>query len=131
MRTLIEGYLKLNGREYVLVDRSLWTKIEEAIEDLALYEALLESVQERPAGENYAAEVLKELEENEAAYKRNKVELEAKYPGQFAVFCKGKLVAVGPNRKEALLQALRSNPGARPYVRKIGEEIPEIPEGRP
>jgi ElaB/YqjD/DUF883 family membrane-anchored ribosome-binding protein len=85
----------------------------------------------KPQPDEYARQVLEETIRNEEAYKREEPELLRKFPGQFAAFCNGELVAVGSDRREVTLKAMQARPGVGPYIRKIGEEIPVIPAGRP
>ena len=84
-----------------------------------------------PQPDEYARQVLEEARRNHEAYDRQEPELLKKYAGQFAVFCNGEMVAVGPDRREVTLKAMRARPMARPYVRQVGEEIPSRPPGRP
>ena len=80
--------------------------------------------------DEYARHVVEEMRRNQEAYERVEPELLKKHAGQFAVFCDGELIAVGPDRKEVTLKAIQEKPTARPYIRRVGEKIPAIPAGR-
>jgi len=84
-----------------------------------------------PQPDDYARQVLEEMEWNHEAYERQEPELLKQYKGQFVAFCDGELVAIGPDREEVTLKAMQARPLARPYIRQVGEVVPTIPAGRP
>ncbi len=103
-----------------------------AEEMAALRKELAEAVARlEPQPDEYARQVLEEGRRNLEAYEREEPELLERYSGQFAVFCDGELVAVGPDRREVIQKAMQARPKARPYVRQVGVAIPSRPPGRP
>ena len=82
--------------------------------------------------EQMGKHVKEDLLVEEKAYLSMEERLIAKYPGQFAGFYKGKLVAVKPDRLE-LMRAVEKEIGhARYYIRMISRGLPVIrlPETR-
>lgn len=79
---------------------------------------------------NYARVVINEFEQNVEAYEREEALLKEKYNRQFVAFCHGELVAVGPDRKQVIQEAMQVDPTARPYIRQVGVEISSRPAGR-
>jgi len=80
--------------------------------------------------DDYARTIIDEFEQNREAYEQEETSLLEKYNGQFIAFCHGKLVAVGPDRKQVIQEAMQAEPTARPYIRQVGVEVPFIPAGR-
>lgn len=80
---------------------------------------------------DYSDTILNEFEKNRKAYEKKEKSLLEKYRGKYVALCNGKLVAVGPNRKQVIEEAIEKEPTSRPYIRKVGQKIPSIPSGRP
>ena len=134
-KQVIEALEKLKFQE-AAPETSRFVELREQINKLmeeikGLRKELREAITRlAPQPDEYARQVLEEGRRNLEAYEREEPELIKKYSGQFAVFCDGELVAVGPDRREVLRKAIQARPEARPYVRQVGEKIPTIPAGR-
>ena len=117
---------------------SLQTEIQRLRVDVGRLDRVQEEVKQlkeemaglKPQPDEYAQRILEEVHTDEDAYKREEPELVKKYAGQFAAYCRGERVAVGPDEKDVTLRAMQIKPAERPYVRKIGAEIPVAPRGR-
>lgn len=122
--------LEQAAREQVEVLLSARSDLQEQIARLTDEVALLRQVLRealprlaRPVPD-HTRQVLDEFERNHRAYEREEPQLLAEHRGEFAAVCDGEIVAVGPDEAQVLQEALRLKPAARPYIRKIGEQLP-------
>jgi hypothetical protein len=68
-----------------------------------------------------------DVQANERAYERKRLELEKNSWGQWIVVVKEQLVAIAPTLEEALQQAGNVPLDAKSrLIRKVGEELPKV-----
>jgi hypothetical protein len=114
--------------EDVLPDRLEGEEIDELRRLGEELKAIAHTVE--PPPDEYTRQVYEEAQRNREAYERQEPELLEEYVGQFVAFCDGELVTVGPNKREVTLKAMQARPMSRPYVRRVGEDIPSRLPGR-
>jgi len=105
-------------------------QIGRLVEEVAELRKEIAKLRPEPQPDDYARAVIDEFEQNRKAYEQEEPQLLEKYRGQFAAFCNGKLVAIGPDKKQVIQEAMQAEPTARPYIHQVGVEIPSRPAGR-
>ncbi|HIE27706.1 TPA: HEAT repeat domain-containing protein [Candidatus Poribacteria bacterium] len=108
----------------------LHEQVDRLVEEVAELRKEIAKVRSEPQLDDYTRAVIDEFEQNRDAYEQEEASLLEKYNGQFVAFCHGKLVAVGPDRKQVIQEAMQAEPTARPYIRQVGVEIPVRPADR-
>lgn len=111
----------------VLPDRALSSlaelgdQLSRLNDELAKLREALQQVLTRlaPPSPGRAHELMIQMQRDHQAYRQIEARLLDEHRGEFAVFAEGELVAVSPDKVEALQEAMRKKPGVRLYLHRI------------